>query len=570
MKTIIDKQLENFDNLTSLANISIISRNIGTYEELISDIKQDYINKSTNYFSYFINNIVFAKNRLTGKYYVNQYNSDKCFRYLNNFEVDREKGKYNIVEDNEGHYLAQQDKLYALKIFSKVNYLEYANNGTVKQFITLTLPSKYHKYKLKSNIKNKAYKEDNFIKNKNYIFKELDFKEAIEKSIKRLNEIERRLQIEFNKYATRYIKKTYNMTLKEYKEEYNSNIIQKIKMIEPHKSLTPHLHAMYWIEPEFAEIFNRVYDNIIKLYELNNDFCKNETIEQAKASTYIMKYLMKNLQDDETESAFANKYRRYFSKSRFFTSSNFIHTTQKEIDLLYKYLNKHNKAFLEYLKSLKTPLYWSLEQLIIKKVITFEYDIKAVERDKSTIIEKQVKQLKYIEKTKQEQLSNLEQKKEALYSLKWSNDIHPESYNFENKLFPFTYYKQIKKADKQIQYDLLFNYIQNEELAVEEKIEYFKNFNIENELNKIEAQIKKGLYVGATFVKYIKKAEINLNFIFAVNDDCEDFEAVLNNIDKYIQADFYDIIYEENSFIPYKLDYKKVCEIVENPFEEAA
>jgi len=371
-----DKLLDIYNNYTIKQDktYKVYKHN---YNDLVKNINESYIEKSSRYFSYFVNNILFSKNSLTDEYYCSHYDNDNVFKYIRNIEL--KENDFNIIEENKGHYLAQQDKLYSLKIFSKVNYLEYVNKGTIKQFITLTLPSEYHRYKIKNNVKNKAYKQSNFVENENYKYSHLDFEEVINIGIKKLNEIERRLQIEFNKYVTRHIKKVYQMTLKEYKETYNSNIINKIKMIEPHKSLTPHLHSMYWIEPEFVEIFNKVYNNIIKLYDLNNEFCKNETIEKAKASTYIMKYLMKNLNDTEensndTDSTFANKYRRYFSSSRFFTSSNFKDTNQKEIDTLYKYLNKNNKAFLEYLKGLKTPLYYSLEQLIIKKVIVFEYE----------------------------------------------------------------------------------------------------------------------------------------------------------------------------------------------------
>ena len=92
-----------------------------------------------------------------------------------------------------------------------------------------------------------------------------------------------------------------------------------------------------------------------------------------KGSSYLTKYLLKTTKG---ENLLYNHYKRYFSQFRFFSSSNFKHTTQEKIDLVYKYLYNNKKGLLDRYKRSKKPLYYLIEKLILKKIFTFEEEEK--------------------------------------------------------------------------------------------------------------------------------------------------------------------------------------------------
>jgi hypothetical protein len=92
----------------------------------------------------------------------------------------------------------------------------------------------------------------------------------------------------------------------------------------------------------------------------------------TNASTYLSKYLIKEYNSEGSDISFYNKYKSYFSKFKFFRTSNFYHTTQKKVDLIYQYLCKNYPDILELIKSTTIPLYEVLEQFEIQGVFEFE------------------------------------------------------------------------------------------------------------------------------------------------------------------------------------------------------
>jgi len=229
--------------------------------------------------------------------------------------------------------------------------------------------------------------------NPKFAYQHLSMDEVIELGLKKLNKIERYFTKMLNRDIGRYIKAEHNMTLKEYEVKNGHKIIDKIKFLESHKAgLTGHLHGMYWFDNDWEHIFKKVYENTIKHFGLNIEYCDNESVHNASASTYIYKYIIKDLKTSKNEinyeqdsindsnylkyEDFPNHYRRYFNNTRFFSSSRFRHTTQSEIDIAYSFLAKNRPELLDYYKSLEKPLYVSLEELIQKGIFNFTYDNK--------------------------------------------------------------------------------------------------------------------------------------------------------------------------------------------------
>ena len=138
-------------------------------------------------------------------------------------------------------------------------------------------------------------------------------------------------------------------------------------MLEPHKNLTGHLHSLFYVASEFIEIIEEVYNMTINYFKLKQT--KFEILKTSKGSTYVSKYLLKTTKKGEE---FYNYYKRYFNNVKFFSSSNFRNTTQEKVELVYKYLYQNNPNLLQRYKKSKKPLYYLIEQLIIKNIFTFE------------------------------------------------------------------------------------------------------------------------------------------------------------------------------------------------------
>ena len=355
-----------------------------TYSGLLDKMKRRYALKSTANLRYFICNISQSYNNKTGEFYSSNYTNGR-FKFeenLNYYQNKNEEIKLTINEQIEGQYLKNQDRLYGYKVLSKVYYLDYTNQERTKKFITWTLPSIYQKFIMKKNAP-KTYERKNFYLNKKYAYNHLEFDEGIELGLKKLSEIERYFANHLNKKISRYIKKVYSMTLKEYEKQHGKKIINKIRVLEPFKQLQGHLHGLYWIDEEFAGIFYSVYKNTIKHFELVDEHQDLQTVTESSAVTYISKYLTKNIKDDEESKDneyenIANHYRHYFSKIRFFTSSQYNSINQQKIDIIYKFLNKNFSLLLKYYKSLDIPLYYTFEELVKKGIFKFTYEEEQV------------------------------------------------------------------------------------------------------------------------------------------------------------------------------------------------
>ncbi len=352
-----EKQLNNLKyNLNSL-NVET-NFYIDNFEELKKRFEYSYIIKSSKLLEYFVKNNLKSKNIRTGE--IKNYSfSNGIFKYANDFyyKVDTtniKDSELGFKEHKKGEFLSNKDKLYGYKKISKVMYLDYVNKQKEKVFITFTLPNKeFHKYN-KNGFKTNTYNSSD------------KFEENIEKGLKLLNEMHRYFYHTL-KYKVKRFSKKNNILNEELRN------IDFIKILEPHKSLDGHLHSLFYIDKIFLNIIEEVYKMTIENFKLKET--KFEILKNAKASTYLNKYLLKTT---KTENLFYNQYKRYFSKTRFFTSSNFRHTNQQKIELVYKFLKEHKSKLLDFFKRKDIPLYYQLEQLILNKYFKFEEEKKEI------------------------------------------------------------------------------------------------------------------------------------------------------------------------------------------------
>lgn len=155
-------------------------------------------------------------------------------------------------------------------------------------------------------------------------------------------------------------------------------------MFEPHKSLTLHLHVLFYCNPlqlnNLRETWEHYLESLTPTQQKAQDFKIIDT-NRAKASTYLSKYLIKSFNDKEEnmeETSFFNKFRRYFSKYKLFRTSNFYHTTQNKIDKMYQYLKEHYADVLQVIKHSNTPIYEVLEKMEMEGMFTFEINKEEV------------------------------------------------------------------------------------------------------------------------------------------------------------------------------------------------
>ena len=196
---------------------------------------------------------------------------------------------------------------------SKFNYihLKAIENNMQPIFITLTLPSKYHQFK--------KDKKGEFVFNKKYE----DY--SITEGYQRLNKAFRHL---YNNFKYRDNNKMVHIKTK------------FIKVIEPHKTFTPHLHAIVYIPQEYTKRFKKHFNNTINMFEMkqtdyeelgysNKD--KSDTLKNKAGSiNYLLKYVSKTIGGNAILSGWKTTH-----NIRVVTTSNIAYS-KKHYDLFVK------------------------------------------------------------------------------------------------------------------------------------------------------------------------------------------------------------------------------------------
>ncbi len=159
-------------------------------------------------------------------------------------------------------------------------------------FVTLTLSSEYHKFRV-----NKRTGKHEF--NQKYVGY------SINDGYKLLQKASREILRHFKRYT-------------EKRDSYN---IPYIKAVEAHKDFTPHLHFVAWVPNWLVHKFIEIVKSKIKLFKLGKEY-KIEILEDTeKGSAYLLKYLQKTLLDENEENLYALDGWRKENRIRIFTHS---------------------------------------------------------------------------------------------------------------------------------------------------------------------------------------------------------------------------------------------------------
>jgi len=504
--------------------------NVNTYDSLVSKMLKSYNDKSINQLKYFLFNVsqkVSKKSRLP---IINfKSNPQSFFTYRKNIDFSltpNDEIKMQLKKELiQGEFLRNADKKYSSKKVAKIKYLEYYNRYTTSYFLTFTLDSHFHKYKMKSN-EEECHSYDtnnNLTLNKNYNFDE-NFEENLKKGFKQLNEIHR--------FFYRDVKqriKLYNR-----KNKLDTQSIDFIKMIEPHESLTAHEHSLFWIDDKYEKFVYAAYENTIKKFRLKEKYQKIkkiESLDEINKSTdknlrtpasYVTKYIAKGSTE---ENEFFNVYKRYFGKKyRFFSSSNFKHINQRKINLIYKDLQENKKGLLERFKKSNKPLYYWLEKLELWGVYKFDIKVKTKFSIDLNLLSQGFEKLYSIEKHKRKIYINktLLESKENMQRCNFSNDLsssQKESLKNEFKELQSKYLNENYLEDRRKE-KLLKYFLKNTKNFIKERTEkvIISRSKFNPYFNKFEKIYHENMYIENNVNLYSFKNEIAQCGDFNYND----------------------------------------------------
>ena len=207
--------------------------------------------------------------------------------FLNNFLIVEKMGLNSLI--NFGHDEAKYRKddyywfMYNQKLLENKIIQE---RGYSTLFLTLTLSSEYHQFSKTTKRYNPKFNEEN----------------TIEKGYKLLNSSFREIYKNFR--VNREVKKVY----------YS-------KVFEPHKNFTPHLHSILYVKNEFKDNLIQHIKNIIKKNKLGKSFEIEEIKDLSRSSSYLLKYIRKNTNVNDSEKFRVFNGWKKAHKIRIFTCS---------------------------------------------------------------------------------------------------------------------------------------------------------------------------------------------------------------------------------------------------------
>ncbi len=198
---------------------------------------------------------------------------------------------------------AKEQKVYFQSIKQKVFAIEQLaqDHELVPIFITYTLPSHFH---IAKSRKYKSIRKLSRV-NENFLFDSLE--EAIRSG-----------------YI--YLQQVFRVFYKRVKD-YEKNLLY-VKVFEPHKTLVPHMHVLFFVMPENVTKVEKTFRKIVLEFDLQQtkyDAC--EFVKNIKRATkYLLKYLQKNQNEKIDYSAdvyfrILDGWKRLF-KIRLITSTN--------------------------------------------------------------------------------------------------------------------------------------------------------------------------------------------------------------------------------------------------------
>jgi len=248
-----------------------------------------------------------SKNNLTNNKYVSP---EKILKRMReewiSIAKEKEKKTINYLDKHVLHLLNLGEFVgmkYSLKKKFELDYRYYKGiadyiskeatmKGLIPIFVTLTLPSEYHRFR----INKKSNKHEYNLKYQGY---------SIKDGYRLLQKASREILRHFKRYT-------------EGREGYN---IPYIKAFEMHKDGTAHEHFVAWIPEWLVESFIAIIKSKIKLFKLGKEY-KIEILKDVnKGSGYLLKYLQKTLLDENEENLYALDGWRKENRIRIFTHS---------------------------------------------------------------------------------------------------------------------------------------------------------------------------------------------------------------------------------------------------------
>jgi len=380
---------QDFTSMVEKINSSYISKSIKNEEYFIKNIAHT-VNKTTkeplfnfehnnidkNYYRTINKDVVKKLSYKTKNYNLvkNHFSKQNRPEKIKEYEkeiIDLSNGLYMYQHNNSTSFLDKANIKYGYKKLAKVKYLDYKNQDKTPVMLTFTLDKNYRKYAKYQKCKDATLGKYTGLREIN---KNVNLEDMIEKSYQKLNETFR----DFYEYF-----KTKN------KRSKDNDKLDFILVFEPHKSLTLHIHCIFYCnEVQLKNLEDTWLNYLKKLTPKQKKAQDYKVIDTSisNASTYLSKYLIKEYNTNADDISFYNKYRSYFSKFKFFRTSNFYHTTQKKINLMYQYFCKNYPDIIELIKKTTVPLYEVLEQFEIKELFIFEMEkIKSISFDRKTI-----------------------------------------------------------------------------------------------------------------------------------------------------------------------------------------
>ncbi|MBW6488446.1 hypothetical protein [Sulfurimonas sp.] len=236
-------------------------------------IKINHLNEHYEIQERFIE-IVKEKEKKQNDFFKHKYikNSKKTEYYKMNFDLE----KWYIKQGQ----LSLQKLLYNKSVSKDL--------GLNVSFITLTLPSRFHKYittekvydKKRKKYVSKKLKFENWKLNKKFGFNSIE--ESIEEGYKFLSDVWRNL----------YLSIKLNEEHKEKMENMKYDVVSEFT-----KQFSNHLHILLYHDKKLNDFIHEEYRNILKKYEMNE---KSNDIKQDFKKidfgvNYIMKYITKTL-----------------------------------------------------------------------------------------------------------------------------------------------------------------------------------------------------------------------------------------------------------------------------------
>ncbi len=200
--------------------------------------------------------------------------------YLDYYQTRRDNNSDRWYKNNLPYttpYLERYQRFAYVR--DKFNFLNSActDEKLVPYFVTVTLPSQYHEFKINSNWE--------LISEENQPEEYSELPDSVSQS-----------------HFEQTIKEGYNL-LNQFLENMRKNFrvkreyvpVKYISVIEPHKSLIPHLHAVFYVPAGCETIFSRHFYNQVKLLGFNKERCEIAPLDNRGAIPYLLKYVSKTL-----------------------------------------------------------------------------------------------------------------------------------------------------------------------------------------------------------------------------------------------------------------------------------